>query len=103
MKKLVLDLMFFLVAINAIAGEWSGYIEDANCAKNMSAATIASAAHAGCARGCIKRGAKVVLVTNDGKVYHIANQDKVIDQAGLKVTLEGDIDGDTIKVSRIKM
>lgn len=103
MKQFVLGFAFCAaLAVNLIAGEWTGYVADSSCAKNMGAATIGSAAHADCAKKCIKKGAKVVFVTNDGKIYQISNPDKVIEHAGLKVTVEGDMDGDTIKVTAVK-
>ena len=43
------------------------------------------------------------LVTEEGKVYKIANQDKVTAHAGHKVTISGTIDGDTIKAESVKM
>ena len=102
MRKLVLGFTFLLaLAVSAMAGEWSGYISDSGCAKKQGA-TAASDKHAGCAKGCIKRGDKAVLVTADGKVFNITNQDKVVEHAGEKVTLVGDVDGDNITVTEVK-
>src|SRR5271170_6785679 len=99
MKKLVLGSTFVLaLAMSAMAGEFSGYISDAGCAKKQGAKAAADG-HAGCAQGCIKKGDKAVLVTADGKVYQIADQDKVKEHAGMKVTVVGDVEGDSIKVS----
>jgi len=104
MRKLVLGFTFFIVlAMSAMAAEWTGYISDAGCAKKQGAAKVATDAHATCAQGCIKKGDKAVLVTADGKIYQIANQDKVTEHAGMKVTLEGDLHDDTITVSDVKM
>ena len=103
MKKLVLGFAFLLaLAMTALAGEWTGYISDAGCAKKQGA-KVASDSHAGCAQGCIKKGDKAVLVTEDGKIYNISNQDKVTEHAGHKVTLAGDMENDTITVSDVKM
>ncbi|MGA2588607.1 MAG: DUF5818 domain-containing protein [Bryobacteraceae bacterium] len=103
MRKLVLSFTFLLaLAMTAMAAEWSGYISDAGCAKKQGAAKVAADGHAGCAQACIKRGDKAVLVTTDGKVFSIANQDKVVDHAGQKVTLVGEVDGDSITVSEVK-
>ncbi len=103
MKKLVLGFAVLLaLAVTAMAGEWSGYISDSSCAKKQGA-KAASDGHAGCAQGCIKKGDKAVLLTSEGKIYNIANQDKVADHAGHKVTLSGSMDGDTITVSDVKM
>jgi Protein of unknown function (DUF5818) len=104
MKKFVLGFAVLLaLSLTAMAGEWTGYISDAGCAKKQGAAKVASDGHAGCAQGCIKKGDKAVLVTEDGKVYQIANQDKVTEHAGMKVTVTGDAEGDTITVSDVKM
>ncbi|HLY20775.1 MAG TPA: DUF5818 domain-containing protein [Bryobacteraceae bacterium] len=102
MKKLVLGFTFVLaMAMSAMAGEFSGYISDSGCAKKQGAKAAADS-HAGCAKGCIKRGDKAVLVTPDGKIYNITNQDKVVDHAGEKVTLVGDVDGENITVTEVK-
>jgi hypothetical protein len=104
MKKFVLGLaVFTALAMTAMAAEVTGYISDAGCTKKQGATKVASADHAGCAAACIKKGDKAVLVTSDGKVYQIADQDKVKEHAGMKVTVVGDINGDTIKVSEVKM
>ena len=102
MRKFVLGFTFVLaLAMTAMAGEFSGYISDSGCAGKQGAKAAADS-HAGCAKGCIKKGDKAVLVTPEGKIYQIANQDKVIDHAGEKVTLVGDADGDNITVSEVK-
>ena len=103
MKKLaVLSVMALGFALSALADDFSGYIVDANCAAKQGAKS-ASDAHAGCAAKCIKGGAAAVLVTPEGKVYKIADQAKVTDHAGHKVTITGTVDGDTIKVESVKM
>jgi len=104
MKRLVTGVALLMaLALSAMAGQWTGYISDAMCANAKGAATVAAAGHAGCAKACIKKGDKAVLVTADGKIYQIANQDKVTEHAGMKVTLAGDMKGDTITVSSVKM
>jgi opacity protein-like surface antigen len=103
MKKFVLGFTFVLaLAMSAMAADVTGYISDAGCAKKQGAAKVASEEHAGCAQSCIKKGDKAVLVTDDGKILNVTNQDKVIDHAGQKVTVKGDIDGDNITVTEIK-
>jgi hypothetical protein len=104
MRKLVFGFVALMaLAMTAMAAEWTGYISDAGCAKKQGAAKVASDGHAGCAESCIKKGDKAVLVTEDGKIYQIADQDKVKEHAGMKVTVVGDVDGDTIKVKEVKM
>jgi hypothetical protein len=102
MRKFVLGFTFVsALAMTAMAAEFSGYISDSGCAAKQGAKTAADS-HAGCAKGCIKRGDKAVLVTPEGKVYAIANQDKVVEHAGQKVTLVAEADGDNLTVSEVK-
>jgi hypothetical protein len=102
MRKFVLGFTFVsALAMTAMAAEFTGYISDAGCAAKQGAKAAADG-HAGCAKGCIKRGDKAVLVTPEGKVYTIANQDKVVDHAGTKVTLVAEADGDNLTVSEVK-
>jgi hypothetical protein len=95
MKKLL--FVGVLASISAMAADWTGYIVDKNCAgkKEM-------LGNEQCAQSCIKRGAPAVLVTEEGKVFAIAEQDKVKDVAGKKVTLTGTMKGDTISVESVK-
>jgi len=99
MKKVL--TVFAFAALSAMAADWTGYIADASCAKN--AAKAGADDHAACAAKCIKGGAAAVLVTADGKVYQIEDQDKVTAHAGHKVTITGKMDGDKIKVDSVKM
>ena len=95
MKKLLPYLIF--AAMSAMAADWTGYIVDKNCAKNQKMWS-----NEACAKKCINGGAPAVLATEDGKVYSIANQDKVKDHAGHKVTVTGKMEGDTITVEDVK-
>jgi len=104
MRKFVLGVAALMaLAMTAMAGDWTGYISDAGCTKKQGATKVASADHAGCAEACLKKGDKAVLVTEEGKVYQIANQDKIANHFGHKVTLTGDMSGDSITVSEVKM
>jgi hypothetical protein len=100
MKKVLAVVAFS--AISAMAADWTGYIVDQSCAGKQGA-KAASDDHAGCAARCIKGGAPAVLVNSEGKVYKIANQDKVTAHAGHKVTITGKMEGDTITVEDVKM
>jgi hypothetical protein len=57
---------------------------------------------ADCAQKCIKGGSPAVLVTPEGKVYKIANQDKIVASAGMNVTVSGSLKGDTLTVDSVK-
>ena len=102
MKKLVFAvlLVLSLLAFTAAAAEMTGYVSDAKCAKDVAKAE--SDAHAGCAAACAKKGAALVFVS-DGKVYKIDDQAKVQDHAGHKVTINGKVDGEMVKVDSVKM
>lgn len=98
MKKLA--LAFSLLAVSAFAGEWKGTISDSKC----------GAAHADgseksmkCAQGCVKSGKAQAVLVSDGKVYKLDDQSKAVDHVGHKVTVTGNLDGDTIKVDSVKM
>jgi hypothetical protein len=84
----------------APGGGLSGYIVDLSCARRGKGMW----ANAECVARCIRDGDKVVLVTEDGKIYQISNQDKITpDSYGQVVTLTGRIQGDTITVDRLKI
>ncbi|HLI83778.1 MAG TPA: DUF5818 domain-containing protein [Bryobacteraceae bacterium] len=86
------------LSATALAADVTGYIIDQKCSgvKSMRG-------DADCANKCIKAGSPAVLVTDEGKVYKIAEQDKVIPDAGKRVTLTGKLSGDTINVSQVKV
>ena len=96
MKKVLSVLAF--CAMGAMAADWTGTIMDTKCSTNK-----AMRDDAACAERCIKRGDPAVLVTEDGTIYKIADQAKVVAHAGHKVTISGTLDGDTIKVDSVKM
>jgi hypothetical protein len=101
MKKFVMAGVFVsMLAVSAFAESYKGYIADANCAAKGKAG---SASHAECAAKCIKGGAAAVLVTSDGKIYKIADQDKVKEHAGHAVTIMGKAEGDTLTVDSVSM
>jgi Protein of unknown function (DUF5818) len=98
MKKLtVLAALTAGMAISAMAADFTGYIIDQSCASKKE-----MLGNVQCAQSCIKRGSPAVLATEDGKVYKIAEQDKVKDAAGKKVTISGTLKADTISVDSIK-
>jgi hypothetical protein len=77
-----------------------GYIVDLACAKRGKGMWT----NAQCVERCVRDGDKVVLVTEDGKIFQISNQDKITaDSYGQAVTLTGKTDGDTITVESLKL
>jgi uncharacterized protein DUF5818 len=82
---------------SAFAATYKGTIIDEKCSK------IASMkGDVDCATKCIKGGSPAVLLTDNGKIYKIANQDKVVPLAGKEVTISGKAKGDTITVDNVK-
>lgn len=97
MKKLA--VVFAFASISAMAADMTGYIVDKGCSTKAKAMWT----NEKCAASCIGRGDPAVFVTEEGKVYQVSNQDKVVAHAGHKVTISGTMDGDTIKVDSVKM
>jgi hypothetical protein len=95
LKKLF--VVFGLAAVSAMAADLTGYVIDKNCASKK-----AMWGNEACAQSCVKKGAPAVIATEDGKVYAVANQDKVLDSLGKKVTVTGKVSGDTITVDSVK-
>jgi protein-disulfide isomerase-like protein with CxxC motif len=85
------------LAAAAMAAEFKGFVEDTNCASKA-----AMKDNAACAKKCIGGGSPAVLVSEDGKVYKIANQDKIASHAGEKVTVTGKLDGETLTIDDVK-
>jgi hypothetical protein len=78
-----------------VPGGVAGYIVDQSCAKKGKGMWN----NAECVARCVRDGDKIVLVTEDGKIFQISNQDKVSpDSYGQVVTLMGKTDGDSITV-----
>jgi hypothetical protein len=112
MKSTVRGLCFagllasFAVFASAATMTMKGMVSDSMCGASH-AKMIAG--HPGmtdaqCTLGCVKAGAKYVFVSK-GKVYQIANQDmaSLMKDAGESVSLTGDVNGDTITVSKVTM
>ena len=98
MKKLtaVAALALGLAAIG-MAAEFKGFVEDTKCSTNPAMKNDAD-----CAQKCIKGGSPAVLVTDEGKIYKIDNQAKIVDHAGMNVTVKGTLKGDTITVASVQ-
>ena len=80
-------------------GGFTGYIVDQSCVLKGKGMWT----NAACVAKCIRDGDKVVLVTEEGKVYQISNPDKVdADFYGQKVTVGGKAVKDTITVASLQ-
>ena len=94
MKKLL--AVFALCAATGMAADWTGYIVDKSCSTKKE-----MLGNEACAKRCLGHGDPAMLATEDGKVYNVANQDKVKEFAGKKVTITGKMEGDTITVDKV--
>jgi hypothetical protein len=90
-------LMTMGLAASGLAAEFKGFVEDTTCSTKPE-----MKGDAACAQKCIKGGSPAVLVTPAGKIYKIANQDKIVASAGMDVTVTGKLKGDTITVDTVK-
>ena len=98
MRKLTAVAALVLgLAASGMAAEFKGFVEDQMCAGKPE-----MKGNSECAKKCIKGGSPAVLVGEDGTVYKIANQAKIVDHAGMSVTLKGTLQGDTITVASVK-
>ncbi len=93
-----LTAMFLGLAVSSFAADFKGFIQDESCSTKP-----AMKGNAECSKKCIDGGQKAVLVTADGKIFKIADQDKVKAHAGHNVTITGKLDGDTITVEKVAM
>jgi hypothetical protein len=90
-------LMTMGLAASGLAAEFKGFVEDQKCSTNPE-----MKGDAACAQKCIKGGSPAVLVTPDGKIYKIANQDKIVASAGQNVTVTGKLKDDTLTIDTVK-
>lgn len=82
----------------ALAGEWTGWITDDQCAAKGN-----KAEHADCAKKCYGNGAKLVFYNNaDEKIYALDNQELAAQHIGHEVKVKGEVDGQNIKVAAIE-
>ena len=98
MKKLLLTAAFAATAM--FAANVKGVVSEEHCgAKHSEAGEKAEK----CVAGCVKKGAKPVLVS-EGKVYKLEDTAKFMDHLGHEVTVNAKVDGDTLtKIKSVKM
>jgi hypothetical protein len=98
MKRTLLALALVLIFAPALfADTWTGWITDEGCG-----AKGANAEHKECGLRCAKRGSALVFYNSaDEKLYKLDKQDEAKAQLGHKVTITGELDGDSIKVTSI--
>jgi hypothetical protein len=107
MKRLILAAV--LSTMTAFCAEMTGYISDTKCANEHSKSqTAAEWIHPkifeNCAVQCVKEeGSSPIFLTADNKVLKIDadSLQKVMPHLGHKVTVNGKVDGDTLKIESI--
>jgi protein-disulfide isomerase-like protein with CxxC motif len=90
-------LMTMGLAAGLMAETFTGVVMDQKCS-----GVAGMKENTACIQKCIKGGSPAVLVAPDGKVYKIANQDKILPSAGKNVSVDGKLDGETITVASVK-
>ena len=111
MKKIMGVIVAFgvVVSVPAFAEKadetWTGRISDSMCKDKHQAGEHdgKKITDAECTQMCVKKGAKYVFVSSDGKVYQLANQHSktIASHAGEEVKLTGEMKGDTITAKKI--
>jgi hypothetical protein len=74
-----------------------GWLSDSSCAKNRALGGAYTATNAECAKKCVAKGEKIVLIDPDNKkVIDIANQDAVKKNVSDYVELTGSVDSQNL-------
>jgi hypothetical protein len=107
MKRLLLAFVLASGVLTFAAEQtWTGKISDTKCGVSHKSGehSASKMSDHDCVVACVKGGAKYTFVRS-GKVYNIGNQDfaGLEEHAGHTVRLTGDLNGDTITVSKIEM
>lgn len=102
-KTALIAIGFYLCTLSAFAApkeqSWSGWVSDSKCGVKG-----ANASHAGCAKTCIAKGEKPVLVTDtDQKVLAIDNPTALAGEEGQHVQVMGNMtDSGSLHVATVK-
>jgi len=103
MKRFTFPIVALLLATGISlavppAKTFVGSIGDSMCgAKHM----MPGESDKDCTLGCIKEGAKYILIDPSGKIYQLSDQKRPQAFAGAKVKVTGTLSGDTITVTSI--
>jgi len=107
MKRIVLTVVATMVCSGGVFAAdqtWTGTISDSMCGATHKAMLEhnKNLTDRSCTEACVKGGAKYVFASGD-KVYMLENQkDAALAQyAGQKVTITGELQGDSIKATKI--
>jgi len=100
MKRVFVLLAVLLMATSvSFAATFTGDIVDQKCANGGKSGE----GHANCAKNCIKGGQPAVLVTADGKIYELSDQEQAAKHAGHTVKITGTEANGEIAVQKIEM
>src|SRR5215470_2123829 len=108
MKRMLLTAVAALLCSGGVAfaadQTWTGTISDSKCGASHKAMTEhnKNLTDSACTQGCVKGGAKYVL-SSGGKIYTLENQNDpaLAMYAGDRVTVTGEVRGNTIAASKI--
>src|SRR5437773_12566462 len=92
-------LIFRCLALAADKSTFTGVVSDTHCRAKHATAGDSTAA---CVSKCAAGGASHVLVTSDGKVYQLDNQDNSKDYAGESVSVVGTASRDAISAASVE-
>jgi hypothetical protein len=91
-------VVFAMFAATGMAADITGYVMDKSCSTKKE-----MRGDEACAKRCLGRGDPAVLVTEEGQIYAVANQEKVKEYAGKKVVVTGKVDGETVTVEKVAL
>lgn len=94
---LALVLMAVSMGVAAEKGSWTGWIADANCARDY--AKAGNANHAACAKSCVSRGASWALAMPEGHLLLEVDAEEAEEHLGHEVIVKGELDEETNTVT----
>src|SRR5579863_7697628 len=82
-----------MVSAGAQANTIRGWLSDEGCASGRASGGVYTGTNPDCAKECVAKGAKIVLIVPDQKrILQIANQDAARNHIGDYVEVTGDMD-----------
>jgi len=88
LKRIVCSLVAVLVSAISLYSEDMGKVNTMTGWLCNSACVTQSGGHAACDQNCADRSGDIVFVDNDGKLWKVANQDKVMSYVGKQVKMK---------------
>ena len=83
-----------------------GWLSDENCARGRANGGVYTGTNPDCAKQCVAKGAKIVLIVPDQKqIFFVSNPEQVTNDIGDYVEVTGVLDAKakTIRVASLKM